>query len=62
MAKRIPNGASLFIDIGYPRLKYCGSALINHERLRIVTNNINAAHLLRQMKPLILRWRAVPCT
>ena len=47
MAKRIPNGASLFIDIGTTP-EAVASALLNHERLRIVTNNINAAHLLRQ--------------
>ena len=47
VAKRIPNGASLFIDIGTTP-EAVASALLNHERLRIVTNNINAAHLLRQ--------------
>ena len=47
VVKRIPNGASLFIDIGTTP-EAVASALLNHERLRIVTNNINAAHLLRQ--------------
>ena len=37
-----------YLLILVPRLKLVASALLNHERLRIVTNNINAAHLLRQ--------------
>ena len=37
----------LFIDIGTTP-EAVASALLSHERLRIVTNNINAAHLLRQ--------------
>ncbi|OOF37784.1 DeoR/GlpR family transcriptional regulator [Rodentibacter rarus] len=47
VAKYIPNGASLFIDIGTTP-EAVANALLNHERLRIVTNNLNAAHLLRQ--------------
>lgn len=47
VAKLIPNGASLFIDIGTTP-EAVANALLNHERLRIVTNNLNAAHLLRQ--------------
>ena len=39
------NGASLFIDIGTTP-EAVASALLNHERLRIVTNNINAAHFI----------------
>lgn len=42
VAKRIPNGASLFIDIGTTP-EAVASALLNHERLRIVTNNITMA-------------------
>ena len=47
VVKFIPNGASLFIDIGTTP-EAVANALLNHERLRIVTNNLNAAHLLRQ--------------
>ncbi|MBF0752029.1 MULTISPECIES: DeoR/GlpR family transcriptional regulator [Pasteurellaceae] len=47
VAKFIPNGSSLFIDIGTTP-EAVANALLNHERLRIVTNNLNAAHLLRQ--------------
>lgn len=47
VVKLIPNGASLFIDIGTTP-EAVASALLNHDRLRIVTNNLNAAHLLRQ--------------
>lgn len=47
VAKLIPNGTSLFIDIGTTP-EAVANALLNHERLRIVTNNLNAAHLLRQ--------------
>lgn len=47
VVKFIPNGASLFIDIGTTP-EAVASALLNHQRLRIVTNNLNAAHLLRQ--------------
>ena len=42
VVKRIPNGASLFIDIGTTP-EAVASALLSHERLRIVTNNLNAA-------------------
>lgn len=47
VAKLIPNGASLFIDIGTTP-EAVANALLEHESLRIVTNNLNAAHLLRQ--------------
>ena len=47
VAKLIPNGASLFIDIGTTP-EAVANALLGHEKLRIVTNNLNAAHLLRQ--------------
>ena len=47
--KLIPNGSSLFIDIGTTP-EAVAHALLAHERLRIVTNNLNAAHLLRQNK------------
>ncbi len=47
VAKIIPHGSSLFIDIGTTP-EAVANALLHHERLRIVTNNLNAAHLLRQ--------------
>ena len=53
----IPNGASLFIDIGTTP-EAVANALLGHEKLRIVTNNLNAAHLYAKMKVLILLWRA----
>lgn len=47
VAKMIPNGASLFIDIGTTP-EAVASALLHHQNLRIVTNNLNAAHILMQ--------------
>ncbi|MDH2925943.1 DeoR/GlpR family transcriptional regulator [Lonepinella koalarum] len=43
--KLIPNGSSLFIDIGTTP-EAVANALLNHKDLRIVTNNINAAYIL----------------
>lgn len=45
VAAVIPNGASLFIDIG-TTTEAVASALLKHKDLRIVTNNLNAAHIL----------------
>lgn len=47
VAAMIPNGASLFIDIG-TTAESVANALLNHHNLRIVTNNLNAAHILMQ--------------
>lgn len=47
VASLIPNGASLFIDIGTTP-EAVAKALLNHQKLRIVTNNINAAYILMQ--------------
>lgn len=47
VASLIPNGASLFIDIGTTP-ESVAKALLNHQKLRIVTNNINAAYILMQ--------------
>ncbi|MDO4626670.1 MAG: DeoR/GlpR family transcriptional regulator [Pasteurellaceae bacterium] len=47
VAKLIPDGASLFIDIGTTP-EAVARALHNHKRLRIVTNNLNAAYMLMQ--------------
>ncbi|MBV7388464.1 DeoR/GlpR family transcriptional regulator [Pasteurellaceae bacterium TAE3-ERU1] len=46
-AKLIPNGASLFIDIGTTP-EAVAHALLDHKNLQIVTNNLNAAHILMQ--------------
>lgn len=45
VAKIIPNGSSLFIDIGTTP-EAVAHALLNHQDLKIVTNNINVATLL----------------
>lgn len=47
IAAMIPNGASLFIDIGTTP-ESVARALLQHQNLRIVTNNLNAAHILMQ--------------
>lgn len=47
VASLIPNGASLFIDIG-TTAEAVANALLNHQNLRIITNNLNAAHILMQ--------------
>jgi|TARA_R110000744_G_scaffold175953_2_gene294785 DeoR family glycerol-3-phosphate regulon repressor len=45
----IPNGASLFINIG-TTTETIARALLNHENLQIVTNNLNVAAILGQKK------------
>ncbi|MCK3655572.1 transcriptional regulator [Pasteurellaceae bacterium Macca] len=45
VAEMIPNGASLFLDIG-TTAEAIAAALCQKQNLRIVTNNLNAAHLL----------------
>lgn len=47
VASVVPNGASLFIDIG-TTAEAVANALLNHKELRVVTNNLNAAHILMQ--------------
>ncbi|KAE9539084.1 DeoR/GlpR family transcriptional regulator [Ursidibacter maritimus] len=47
VADMIPNGASLFIDIGTTP-EAVAYSLLNHKGLRVVTNNLNAAHILLQ--------------
>jgi DeoR family glycerol-3-phosphate regulon repressor len=42
----IPNGASLFINIG-TTTEAVGEALTNHQELMVITNNINVANRLR---------------
>lgn len=46
IAKEIPNGASLFINIG-TTTEEVARALLQHEGLKIITNNINVASILR---------------
>lgn len=45
VASQIPDGATLFIDIGTTP-EAVARALMNHQDLRIVTNNLNVATLL----------------
>ncbi|TNH09175.1 DeoR/GlpR family transcriptional regulator [Testudinibacter sp. TR-2022] len=45
VAGLIKNGSSLFIDIGTTP-EAVAYALLEHQNLRIVTNNLNAAHIL----------------
>ncbi|QGM80888.1 DeoR/GlpR family transcriptional regulator [Otariodibacter oris] len=47
VANMIPNGSSLFIDIGTTP-EAVAFALMSHKDLRVVTNNLNAAHILLQ--------------
>jgi DeoR family glycerol-3-phosphate regulon repressor len=46
VAAMIPDGASLFINIG-TTTEAVAKALLNHRNLLVVTNNINVANLLR---------------
>ena len=45
LVRHIPDGATLFIDIGTTP-EAVARALMNHNDLRIVTNNLNVASLL----------------
>ena len=45
VATQIPNGSTLFIDIGTTP-EAVAHALLNHSNLRIVTNNLNVANTL----------------
>ncbi len=47
VAREIPNGASLFIDIG-TSMEAVAEALLDHEGLRIVTNHIGVVAILSQ--------------
>ena len=47
VAREIPHGASLFIDIG-TTMEAVAEALLDHEGLRIVTNHIGVASILSQ--------------
>jgi DeoR family glycerol-3-phosphate regulon repressor len=45
VAKMVPNGASVFINIG-TSTELVARALLNHEDLKVVTNNIHVASIL----------------
>ncbi|WP_373777511.1 DeoR/GlpR family transcriptional regulator [Glaesserella sp.] len=47
VAKLVPDGSSLFLDIGTTS-EAVAQALLTHKNLSIVTNNINAAYILMQ--------------
>lgn len=49
VAEQIPNGSTLFIDIGTTP-EAVAHALLNHSNLRIVTNNLNVANTLMVKK------------
>lgn len=44
-ADRIPNGASVFLNIG-TSTEAVATALLDHQNLLVVTNNMNVAHIL----------------
>ncbi|MDD9194390.1 DeoR/GlpR family transcriptional regulator [Aliivibrio sp. S3MY1] len=46
LAKHIPDGATLFIDIGTTPESVAKALVKNHKELRVVTNNINVAMIL----------------
>ncbi len=46
LVEHIPDGATLFIDIGTTPEAIARALLVAHQNLRIVTNNINVASLL----------------
>jgi DeoR family glycerol-3-phosphate regulon repressor len=46
VVKHIPNGATLFIDIGTTPEMIAQALVEQHESLRVVTNNINVAAIL----------------
>ncbi len=49
LAQHIPDKASLFIDIG-TTAEECARALSSHKGLKIVTNNLNVAFILKEKK------------
>ncbi|MEH6451835.1 MAG: DeoR family transcriptional regulator, partial [Psychromonas sp.] len=46
LAKHIPDGATLFMDIGTTPESIARVLVKNHKQLRVVTNNINVATIL----------------
>ncbi|VEB63159.1 Glycerol-3-phosphate regulon repressor [Providencia rustigianii] len=60
VASQIPDGATLFIDIGTTP-EAVAHALVNHKNLRVVTNNLNVATLLMPKRGFSFdpgRWRS----
>ena len=49
LVKMIPNGSSLFINIG-TTTETIAKALLHHENLQVVTNNLNVARILGAKK------------
>ena len=47
VVEQIPNGASLFIDIG-TTVEAVAEALLNHESLRVVTNHLGVVSILSE--------------
>lgn len=45
VARQVPDRASLFIDVG-TTTEEIAKALLNHQQLRIITNNLNVAQIL----------------
>lgn len=45
VALQIPDGASMFINIG-TTTEAVAQALVHHKRLRVITNNLNVANIL----------------
>lgn len=50
LVKHIPDGATLFIDIGTTPESIAKELVKNHKELRVVTNNINVASILMSNK------------
>ncbi|MDM7483529.1 MAG: DeoR family transcriptional regulator, partial [Vibrio metschnikovii] len=46
LVKHIPDGATLFIDIGTTPEAIARALMLEHHHLRVVTNNINVATIL----------------
>ena len=53
VAAAIPDGASLFINIG-TTTEEIARALLNHKRIRVITNNIHVANVLAQSEEVEL--------
>lgn len=60
VASEIPDGATLFIDIGTTP-EAVAHALLNHNDLRIVTNNLNVANTLMVKRTSALSRPAASC-
>ncbi|MEX0634361.1 DeoR/GlpR family transcriptional regulator [Serratia ureilytica] len=60
VASQIPDGATLFIDIGTTP-EAVAHALMNHKNLRVVTNNLNVATLLTAKEDFRLIPPAAKC-